>query len=183
MNNLLRISGGVSGRASRIKYTYAQGMHVILNRLNGDMLVKYLKNAQIGTPFPPIFTRMKINGETKFPRLNSPPIRRRRHTIINHMMSKFLPVMVKCDAIEVLKGIRHRFPRWSCQPGVQRYPLGLCRAADINTTAFFDIPEVDSIGCSALVWYHGRFHVANKCPLCGTEERMSFHVRSACACS
>lgn len=59
---------------------------------------------------------------------------------------------------------------------VQRYTGQLFRSADVHTFTFLDISKVDSVDASAGMRDNRGFHMANKGPLRGSEERMHLDI-------
>lgn len=85
-------------------------------------------------------------------------------------------VMMKRNTIEFLERIGH-LSVWRGKAGFQRDTLGLRSPTNIDTGALFDIAEIRRVRSATLVWNHGRFHMADECPLRLPEERMSLDIR------
>lgn len=82
--------------------------------------------------------------------------------------------MMQCHAIELLKGV-HNLPGRRRKPRIHRYAFQFA-GADIDASALLDVTEVDGVEGSALVGDHGWFHVAEKSPLSGLEERLGLDI-------
>ena len=95
-------------------------------------------------------------------------------------MASHVPIMMKGDAVELLKRIRHL--TIGCRKTrIHRHPLHLARAGptDVDTRTLLDIAEVEGIRATTLVGDHRRLHMPNKRPLGLPEEGMGLDVRCA----
>lgn len=88
---------------------------------------------------------------------------------------------MKSHTVELFKRVSN-FPVRRGQSRIHRdtfHLRGSTGATDLHTGAFLDVAKVNGVSTTALVGDHGRFHVANKSPLCLAEERMGFDIRSS----
>lgn len=94
-------------------------------------------------------------------------------------MVHVVAVMVERDTVELLERICD-LAHGCCQTRIQWDTLGFC-STNIHALTLFDIPEVRCLDTTALVGNHWWLHVAKKCPLRCTEERMCFHIGGSCS--
>lgn len=90
------------------------------------------------------------------------------------LLMVIVTVVVKCDAVELLKRIRN-LAHGRGETRVERDALDL-GGSDIYALALLDIAEVGCLNTSTLVRNNRWLHMTQKRPLCGAEEGRSLDV-------